>query len=147
VTQQSMSGLLRAMMVGLVCLTAGSCGAERAHSTELLPGCEFEVMGELYAYEVAKNLNNRKADLITIVPLRLSGPEILSSRVVPLGSRLKVIARDRDRWPSFLYPVSYFVQLDTLRSDLPIFLGLSRGNEGQTTPLNPTIYKLFKCPN
>lgn len=101
--------------VGLAALAASGCGSdEGATGTDPLTGCAFEVIGELYAYEVAKDLNNRKADLISIVPLRLSGPEILSSRLVSLGSRLSVAAREPKRWPTFLYPDRYVVRLDSI---------------------------------
>jgi hypothetical protein len=116
---------------------------DRGKATSLRIGSEFEVVGELYAHEVATDLNARKVDFVVLVPLRLSGPEILSRQLLPLGSRVRILAKTAAKWPSFLYPEKYFVEVSSLpkQATLPTVLGLSRGNEGSSTPLNPSIYK------
>lgn len=115
----------------------------RNGALEIPLGSEFEVVGELYSHEVTTNLNKRKVDVIVIVPLRLSGPEILSRRLIPLGSRLRVISKAPKRWPSFLHPQEYVVEVDSITqlSGVLVVLGQSRGNEGTSTPLNPSIYR------
>lgn len=67
-------------------------------------GSEFEVIGAVYAYEVALNLNKRRPEVIAIVPLMLSGPEILSKRLIRRGSRIRIVAKDEGAWLSFLLP-------------------------------------------
>src|SRR4051812_31830994 len=77
----------------------------------------YEIVGELYAYGVADDLNSRKLSLISLVPLKLSGPEIISQRLVPLGSVLTIIDRGPRRFPAFLYPDRYIVRVTGI--DLP----------------------------
>ena len=110
---------------------------------EIPLGSEFEIIGELYSHEVTKNLNKRKVDVIVIVPLRLSGPEILSRRLISLGSRIRVISKASKRWPAFLHDHEYVVEVDSITqpSGVLVVLGQSRGNEGTSTPLNPSIYR------
>lgn len=115
----------------------------RSDAREIPLGSEFEVVGELYSHDVAKDLNKRKVDVIVIVPLRLSGPEILSRHLVPLGSRIRVISKAPKRWPSFLHDQEYVVEVDSITppSGVLVVLGQSRGNEGTSTLLNPSIYR------
>ena len=128
---------------GRLGLAVTSGEGDRGKATSLRIGSEFEVVGALYAHEVATNLNARKTDFMVLVPLRLSGPEILSRQLVPLGSRVRVLAKTTEKWPSFLYPEKYLVEVSSIpkQINLSIVLGLSRGNEGSSTPLNPSIYK------
>lgn len=134
---------ITAACVGGLGLAACSGEADRGKAISLRIGSEFEVVGDLYAHEVAMDLNARKPDYVVLVPLRLSGPEILSRQLVPLGSRVRVLAMRIAKWPSFLYSEKYLVEVSSLpkQANLPIVLGLSRGNEGSSTPLNPLIYK------
>lgn len=129
--------------VGDFGLASFSAERDRGKATALSIGSEFEIVGEVYAHEVATDLNAKKTDFVVLVPLRLSGPEILSRQLVPLGSRMRVLAKTTAKWPSFLYPEKYLVEVSALpkQPNSPIVLGLSRGNEGSATPLNPSIYK------
>lgn len=130
------TGLLFASAYGLTPLG-------KAMSNELAPGDVFEVVGELYALWVATDLNNRKPDIIAIVPLRLRGPEILSVHPLPRGSMIKIVRKAETRWPAFLYPDRYLVASTSIdnAADLPVVLDLAQGNAGTTTPLNPEIYR------
>jgi hypothetical protein len=109
-------------------------------------GAEYEIVGELYVHEVATDLSKRTVVYMVLLPLRLSGPEILSRCLVSPGSRMRVVARSARRWPAFLYPDQYVVEVDSIARtvDVPIRLGLSRGNEGSSGSLNPSIYRHFK---
>ena len=109
-------------------------------------GAEYEIVGKLYVHEVATDLNKRTVAYMVLLPLRLSGPEILSRCLVAPGSRIRVVARSARRWPAFLYPDQYVVEVDSISRtvDVPIRLGLSRGNEGSSGSLNPSIYRHLK---
>jgi hypothetical protein len=109
-------------------------------------GAEYEVIGELYVHEVATDLNNRTLAFMVLVPLRLSGPEILSRRVVNPGSRVRIVAMRDRRWPKFFFPDQYVVEVDSIPTtgDVPVVLGLSRGNEGNAGSLNPSIYRQLR---
>lgn len=122
--------------------------ASNAHAGDVpskpsLLGTEYLVVGTLYVYEVTKNLNKRTVDFVELVPLRMSGPEILSQRVVPLGSRLRIVSRAPKRWYSFLMGDRYLVELDSIQppTGVTIHLEIARGNQGATTPLNPAIFE------
>ena len=106
-------------------------------------GAEYEVVGELYVHEVTTNLNKRTVDYMVLVPLRLTGPEILSRRLVTQGSRIRIVAKREQRWLAFFQPVEYAVELDSISraTEVPVILGLSRGNEGRSGSLNPSIYR------
>ena len=109
-------------------------------------GAEYEIVGELYVHEVATDLKKRTVDYMVLVPLRLSGPEILSRRLVPAVSRVRVLERRARQWPAFLYSDKFVVEVDAIAStaDAPVLLGLSRGNEGKSGSLNPSIYRHLK---
>lgn len=135
---------LASALVGWRGAAASSDDVNRRNDIREIPlGSEFVVVGELYAHGVATDLNNRSVDVIVIVPLRLSGPEILSRHLIPLGSRMKVISKLPKRWPSFLREQEYIVQVDSITPPrgVLVVLGQARGNEGASTPLNPSIFK------
>jgi hypothetical protein len=110
---------------------------------DLRIGQRYEIVGELYAYGVADDLNSRQLSVISLVPLRLSGPEIISRKLVPKGSILTIVDRGPKRFLSFLYPDEYIVRVTGLDAPAgtPIVIDLSRGIEGKSTPLNPEIFK------
>lgn len=105
---------------------------------------EYEIVGELYVHEIATDLNKRTLAFMVLVPLRLAGPEILSRRLVPPGSRIRIVARSFRRWPAFFYPDEYVVEVDSISriDEVPVLLGMSRGNEGSSGSLNASIYRL-----
>ena len=110
---------------------------------DLMPGDEFEVLGEVYAYGVTDELRTKTANLIAIIPMRLRGSEFVSRQILPAGSHFRILAKVPRRWLNFLYVERYFVQTDVVinPAGLPIVLDLSRGNEGVSTVLNPDLYR------
>ncbi|MGC4095675.1 MAG: hypothetical protein QM706_01040 [Nitrospira sp.] len=106
-------------------------------------GHTYEIVGELYAHSVADDLNSRVVSFISLVPLRLTGPEIISRQLVPTGSILTIVEKAPKRFFAFLYPDRYMVRVDTIDAPagIPIVIGLSRGIEGKSTVLNPLIFK------
>lgn len=122
---------------------SGMALAPKQTPTNLAPGEVFEVIGELYAYWVAKDMDARKPEIIDIEPLRLSGSEILSVQLLPRGSRIEIVRKMESRSPAFLYPERYLVVSPSIDNPagLPIVLDIARGNEGTATPLNPKIYR------
>ena len=112
-------------------------------NNDLTSGQKYEIVGELYAHRVSDDLNSRKLSIISLVPLRLSGPEIISRQLVPLGSVLTVIDKAPKKFFAFLYPERYVVSVNTIDSPagIPVVIDLSRGIEGRTTALNPLIFK------
>jgi hypothetical protein len=127
-------------------LAYGRISHSKAKLSDLAPGETFEVVGELYALWVAADLNTRQPDIVSIVPLRLRGPEILSVHPLPHGSRIKILRKAEPRWPSFLYPDRYLVESTAVdnAAGLPVVLDLTQGNEGTATTLNPAIYRPLK---
>lgn len=116
-------------------------------SDDLRIGQRYEIVGELYAYGVADDLNSKQLSLISLVPLKLSGPEIISQRLVPPGSILTIVDRGPRRFLAFLYPDRYIVQVTGLDAPrgVPVVIDLSRGIQGKSTSLNPEIFK--PCPD
>jgi hypothetical protein len=112
-------------------------------NSDLRAGQKYEIVGELYAHGVADDLNSRQLSVISLVPLRLSGPEIISRALVPKGSILTIVDRGPKRFFSFLYPDEYIVRVAGLDAPagIPVVIDLSRGIEGRSTPLNPEIFK------
>jgi hypothetical protein len=112
-------------------------------SDDLRIGQRYQIVGQLYAYGVADDLNSRQLSLISLVPLKLSGPEIISQQLIPQGSILTIVDRGPRKFLAFLYPDRYIVQVtgvDTPRG-IPVVIDLSRGIQGKSTPLNPEIFK------
>jgi hypothetical protein len=114
-----------------------------ANSSDLTVGQRYEIVGELYAFGVATNLDTRQLSSISLVPLRLSGPEILWQRAIPKGSTLAIVGKAAARWPGFLHPDRYFVRLTgvDVPVGIPVMIDLMRGIEGTSTALNPSIFK------
>lgn len=112
-------------------------------SNKLQIGKEFEIVGQLYAHGVCHDLNSRKLSFISLVPLRLSGPEIISRKLVPLGSILTVVDKAPKKFLAFLYPDRYIVRVNTIDAPagIPVVIDISRGIEGTSTALNPLIFK------
>ena len=123
-----------------------------AGNDDALIGQKYEIVGKLYAYSVAEDLNSRVVAIITLVPLQLTGPEIISRQLVPTGSILTIVEkapkRFFERLFAFLFPDRYIVRVNTIDAPagIPIVIGLSRGIEGQSTALNPQIFKPLSDP-
>ncbi|CAG9931718.1 hypothetical protein [Candidatus Nitrotoga arctica] len=130
----------------LVLSVALSCPFETNAAPEnrdLRIGQKYEIVGELYVHSVSDDLNSRKVSIISLVPLRLSGPEIISRQLVPTGSVLTVVDKAPKKVFAFLYPDRYVVRVNTIESPvgIPVVIDLSRGIEGKSTALNPLIFK------
>lgn len=130
----------------LVLPVALSCPFETnatPENNDLRIGQKFEIVGELYAHSVSDDLNSRKVSIISLVPLRLSGPEIISRQLVPIGSVLTVVDKAPKKFFAFLYPDRYVVHINTIESPAGIsaVIDLYRGIEGKSTALNPLIFK------
>lgn len=134
--------LLRLLALSLALTTACWSIAVRA-GDDLRVGQRFEIVGELYAHGVAHNLDSRQLSVISLVPLRLSGSEILSRQLVPKGSVLTIVDQRPKRFLSFLYPDEYVVRVTGIDAPagIPLVMTLSRGIEGKSTALNPAIFK------
>ena len=81
-----------------------------------------------------------------MVPLRLRGPEIISSQLVPIGSIVTIVNKEPKRARAyfiFSYPVQYIIQIDSINAPagIPVVIGLCCGIEGKSTVLNPLIFK------
>jgi hypothetical protein len=106
-------------------------------------GSVYEVIGDLYAHEVISNLDDRRVALIDLVPVRMSGRYILSRVIIRPGSRVRIVAKRERRWPPILFPDQFLVEVDSIVGveGIPVVLGMSRGNEGPSGSLNPSIYR------
>ena len=69
---------LRWLLVLLIALSSALGANTAAGNDDALIGQKYEIVGELYAYSVAEDLNSRVVSFITLVPLQLTGPEIFS---------------------------------------------------------------------
>jgi hypothetical protein len=133
----------RWLLVLLIALSSALEANMAAGNDDALIGQKYEIVGELYAQRVAEDLNSRVVSFISLVPLQLTGPEIISRQLVPTGSILTIVEKAPKRLFAFLYPDRYIVRVNTIDApaEIPIVIGLSRGIEGQSTALNPLIFK------
>jgi hypothetical protein len=132
-----------------IVLLAGAVGLNvnrTSGMSNLTPGQMFEVIGDVYALSVANDLDVRKPELISIVPLNLRGPEILASQRLPYGSVVQIVRKDDRRRPQIIYPHRYLIVSRAVENpaNLPITLDLAQGNEGESTPLNPKLYRQLR---
>lgn len=142
-----MKGVRSLRLVGLLTLsialarTFSSIAA--LGSDDLRIGQRYEIVGELYAYGVANNLNTRQLSVIGLETLHLSGPEIISKQPVPKGSILTIVDKGATRFPSSLYPDRYIVQVTGLDAPtgIPVVIDLCCGIRGKSTPLTPATFK------
>ena len=134
---------LRWLLVLLIALSSPLETNTAAGNDDALIGQKYEIVGELYALSVADDLNSRVVSIIILEPLRLKGPEIISSQLVPTGSILTIVEKAPKRLFAFLYPDRYIVRVNTIDAPagIPIVIDLSRGIEGKSTALNPLIFK------
>lgn len=126
-----------------ISLTSTSECSAAPGDDDLRSGQKFEIVGILYAHSVCDDLRSREVSIISLVPLRLTGPEILSRQIVPIGSILTIVNKAPKRAFAFLYPDRYFVHVNAIDAPagIPVVIDLSRGIEGKTTVLNPIIFK------
>ena len=134
---------LRWLLILLIALSSPLEANTAAGNDDVMIGQKYEIVGELYAHSVADDLNSRGVSFISLVPLRLTGPEIISRQLVPIGSILTIVEKEPKRLFAFLYPDTYIVRVNTIDAPagIPIVIGLSRGIEGKPTALNPRIFK------
>jgi hypothetical protein len=108
---------------------------------EVKVGDRYEVVGTLYAHGVYLDLNVRQLSIIILGPVRARGPEVAFEREIPKGTVITISGNSDRRSP--FGSNRYFVELSPteLPSDVNIVLELHRGNEGESTPLNPQIFR------
>jgi hypothetical protein len=136
------------LLVLLIGLSSALEANTAASNNDAMIGQKYEIVGELYAHSVAEDLNSRVVSIISLVPLRLTGPEIISCQLVPTGSILTIVEKAPKRLFAFLYPDRYIVRVNTLDAPpgIPIVIELHRGIEGKSTALNPLIFKPLSDP-
>lgn len=110
---------------------------------DLRAGQRYEIIGTLYAYSVAENLNTRQLSLIGLSPLGLSGPEMLSRQLIPKNGVLTIIDKVPKGFFEFLASDRYLVRVTGFDAPtgIPVMLQVCCGNEGKSTALNPEIFK------
>jgi hypothetical protein len=118
-------------------------GGQAGQLNELRAGEKYEIVGTLYAHGVAHDLDKRTVSIVVLEKLRLSGPEVVWRRVVPVGSTLTIVERAPKKLFIFFAAPRYIVRISGIEMppDVPIVIDLSRGVEGSMTPLNPQIFK------
>src|SRR5689334_6290827 len=84
---------LRWLVALLIALSSSLEANTAAGDDNAITGQKYEIIGELYAHSVADNLNSRVVSFISLVPLRLTGPEIISRQLVPTGSILTIVEK------------------------------------------------------
>jgi hypothetical protein len=108
-----------------------------------LIGANYSVVADgLYAYGVYESLNNRTLRFVDLVPLGIGGPEFAFKRTVPKGQVVKILSAWRHH--KLLETVAYYVvavEKSDLPEGVPVWLELSRGNEGVGVDLNSAIYR------
>ena len=134
---------LISLLALLIALSSALEGNTAAGNDDTIIGQQYEIVGELYAHNVADDLNLRVVSFIELVPLRLTGPEIISRQLVPTGSILTIVEKAPKRLFAFLYPDRFIVRVNTIHAQagIPIAIDLSRGIEGKSSTLNPLIFK------
>jgi hypothetical protein len=135
-------------LVPLIALSSALEANTAAGNDDAMIGQKYEIVGELYAHSVAHDLNSRVVSIISLVPLRLRGSEIIARQLVPIGSILTIVEKAPKRFFAFLYPDRYIVRVNTIDAlpGIPIVIELHRGIEGKSTALNPLIFKPLPDP-
>lgn len=112
-----------------------------------LIGAKYSLVGEgLYAYGVYESSSNRTVRFVELIPLHIAGSEIAFKRTVPKERVIKILSAWRHH--KLLETLIYYVvavENSDLPEGVPVWLELSRGNEGVGVDLNPAIYK--RVPN
>lgn len=114
------------------------------------PGDRYIIVGNIYAIVVYRDLNdrrlNRQLSWVSLVPFRISGPEVALTRTVPLGAVLTVLGPAPKRAPLPFLANRYFVRLESvdLPAELDVILQLNRGIEGNLDGLNPALFARYQ---
>ena len=106
-------------------------------------GARYRVIGDgLYAYGVYESSDKGKVRFVDLIPLPIGGSELAFKRTVPKGVVIRILSAWRHH--KLLETVAYYVvaaeNLD-LPDGIPVWLELSRGNEGAGADLNPALYQ------
>jgi hypothetical protein len=117
--------------------------SDQAGYKELI-GLSFEVGGRVDAYGIKRDYPDADASYATMIPRPgIAGPEVAWEVPVKPGSIVTILKVFRTN--RFLDPdMTLEVRLDgmTLPADVPVMIGLFRGNEGKgPAGLNPDIYR------
>ena len=130
-------------LVAIFIMFYASEGEANPGKIKLRVGQRYEVVGTLYAHSVKDDPRSKEISIISVVPLRLRGPEIVSHQLIPMGSILTIMTKAPKKVFGFLYPDRYVVQISGIDGPLgvPVIIDLSRGIEGRSNTLNPEIFK------
>lgn len=105
-------------------------------------GARYRVIADgLYAYGVYESSSNKTIGFVDLIPLPIAGSEIAFKRTVPRGTVIRILSAWRHH--KLLETVVYYVvavENSDLPEDVPVWLELSRGNEGAGADLNPAKY-------
>jgi hypothetical protein len=108
-----------------------------------LIGAKYSVVADgLYAYGVYESRNNKTIRFVDLIPLPIGGSELAFKQTVPKGRVIKILSAWRHH--KVLETLVYYVvaiEDSDLPESAPVWLELSRGNEGVGVDLNPAIYK------
>lgn len=134
---------IRSYVVVIITATCLAGGRASSDEFELQEGQRFEIVGTLYAHGVRDDLGSDRTSIISAVPLRLSGPEIVFRQLIPRGSILTIVGKAPGGFFHFLYPTRYIVRISSVEAPVgvPVVIDLSRGIEGKSKRLNESIFK------
>jgi hypothetical protein len=106
-------------------------------------GSRYEIIADLAAYGIKRELN-RRAEYITLIPPPgIAGPEVEFEIPVKRGSEVTVLKIVKtNRWPDSNLTLIVRMTGTRLPIEQPIRIDLFRGNEGAAGVLiNPKIYR------
>jgi predicted small secreted protein len=150
----TLSRTIRACACLVAGLTVAACNTGPGRdltSTEpyaMMVGARYEVVGELYAYGVYKDMDERPRVTIgylDLVPTGIGGIEIGFKRQVPIGQVIRILSAWQ-RFPLLKSSIYYNVEFENadpavLPEGIPAELLLDRGNEGVGPHLNSAVYR------
>lgn len=130
--------------IGLFAGASGGCSPrDISHEPPFanMIGHEYRVIGDVDAYGIKQDLQDKDASYVTLIPPPgIGGPEVVFKRRVPKGQTFRI--RGAMRRSVLLDNGTEYV-IDLQRSDLPqdieVRLALMRGNESGEADLNPRL--------
>ena len=125
---------------------AGACGptdiSDHPSVADMI-GREYRIIGDVDAYGIRLDLQDKEASYVTLIPLPgIGGPEVVFVRRLPKGQVFRIKSATWEFTP-FDNGTEYLIELQN--SDLPrgieVRLALFRGNDSGDTDLNPRLYE------
>jgi hypothetical protein len=109
-----------------VCVCAAACSTTDITgdpSVADMRGREYRIVGEVDAYGVKAELDDKEASFVELIPLGISGPEILFKKRLPRGQTFR-IRKARRAFKPFENGIEYVVELSTpdWPPDLEVFV-------------------------